>query len=476
VIPRSLKRNLFIFVGAVGLLVLVALALLLFMDVNRYKPRLEMAASDALGMDVRVGRLGVGLFPSLHATVEDGNILSKQGVAVVSAKRASLGIDLFSLLGKRFRLRTIELTQPRLSIVRDPEGTFNVERLKNTVALLGALDGASVSFSDGTLLYADKKSGAELEATDFDFAVSRIRLAGGGSPQLLKGLSLKAELACRDIRTKSLAVSDLKASVVSKDGALEFAPVTMRIFGGQAEGSLAADVSGPVPLYQVRCSMPRFRIEEFLKLLSPKQAAAGAMDFTGSLSMRGTTARQLVQSAAGDISLRGGNLTLVGTDLDGVLSRFESSQNFNLVDVGAVFLAGPVGLAVTKGYNFGSLFRGSGGNSSITTVVSNWRVERGIAQAKDVAMATSKNRIALRGGLDFVNQRFADVTVAAIDARGCARVRQAIRGSFGSPTVEKPRVLKSLAGPMLKMYRQARTLFPAEPCEVFYAGSVVAPR
>jgi AsmA protein len=90
-------------------------------------------------------------------------------------------------------------------------------------------------------------------------------------------------------------------------------------------------------------------------------------------------------------------------------------------------------------------------------------------------MATATNRIALQGGLDFVNGRFADVTVAAIDAAGCARVRQAIRGSFARPEVEKPRVLTSLAGPALKLYGQARGVFPGEPCEVFYSGSVGPP-
>jgi hypothetical protein len=97
-------------------------------------------------------------------------------------------------------------------------------------------------------------------------------------------------------------------------------------------------------------------------------------------------------------------------------------------------------------------------------------------QAKDVAMATTKNRIALQGGLDFVNERFVDVTVAAIDAAGCARVRQAIRGSFAKPVVEKPRVLTALAGPVVKLYRRMRHIFPAGPCEVFYSGSVAPPR
>lgn len=108
--------------------------------------------------------------------------------------------------------------------------------------------------------------------------------------------------------------------------------------------------------------------------------------------------------------------------------------------------------------------------------MSDWSVERGVAQAKDVAMATTKNRIALQGGLDFVNERFADVTVAVIDADGCAGAQQAIHGSFGNPTVEKPRFLTSLAGPVLKLYKQARGLLPAEPCEVFYSGSVTPPK
>ncbi len=472
-----MKRILFTIGAGAGLLALVALAAVLFVDVNRYKPQLEVAASEALGMKVRVGgRLGVGFFPGFHVTVEDGRILGEQGVAVASAKRASLYIQLLPLLHREVRLSKIDLRQPTLSIERGPEGRLNVERLKQAAALLEALDGVSVSLRDGALLYTDRRSGERLEATDFDLVVHRMRVAGGKSPQLLKGIVFKAELACGEIRAKDLSVSALKVSVVAKDRIIELKPVTMRVFGGEAAGSLRADVSGPVPLYQIRCSLPRFRIEEFLKILSPKRAAEGAMDFSASLSMRGSTMSQLVESAAGEISVKGENLTLVGNDLDLVLSRFESSQGFNIVDVGAVFFAGPLGLAVTKGYNFASLFRGSGGNTSIRTLVSDWRVERGVAAAEDVALATPENRIALQGGLDFANGRFADVIVAVVDAGGCARARQAIRGPFGKPEVEKPHILKSLAGPMRKLYRQARGLFPSGPCDVFYSGSVAPPR
>lgn len=406
-------------------------------------------------------------------TVEDGHILGDQGAPLVSVKRTRLWFDLLPLLRKEFRLRRIELIEPNLSIERSPEGGFNVERLKRARMLFETLHEALLS--GGTLHYADTRSGAKFEATDIDLAIHHIQLVEGSNPQSMKGLSLEAQLACKELRTKDVSVSGLEASVIGRDGVFELEPLTMQIFGGQMTGRLQADCSGPVPRCQIRCSLPRFRIEEFLETLSPERAAVGPMDFSASLSMQGTTLREMVQTSTGEASLRGDGLVLEGHDLDRELSRFKSSQNFNLVDVGAVFFAGPLGLGVTRGYSFSSLFRGAGGRSRIRTLRSNWSVERGVARAKDVAMATSKNRIALQGGLDFVHGRFADVTVAAIDANGCARVRQVIHGPFANPTVDKPNVFQSLAGPVIKVYKMARHLFPAGHCEVFYSGSVAAP-
>ena len=131
---------------------------------------------------------------------------------------------------------------------------------------------------------------------------------------------------------------------------------------------------------------------------------------------------------------------------------------------------------VTKGYNFASIFQGSGGRSEIRQLVSEWKVERGVAQAQDVAMATNENRIALHGGLDFVNGQFNDVTIALIDAKGCPKVRQKIRGTFQKPVVENPSILKSLTGPALSLLKKGRDLFPGGKCEVFYAGSVAPPK
>jgi AsmA protein len=477
------KTVLFAAGGVVALLILAAVALVLIVDVNAYKPRLEAAASDALGMEVHIGgRLGIGLFPGFHVRLEDARIRNR-GADVASAKETLLGIELLPLLHKELRIVKIGMKAPRISIEQDRDGKFNFEtpegedRKKTSGEAKRtrfSLDVTKISLSDGALFYADKKTGEVLEAGDFTLDVSRLRLTGGKKPDLLKDLSFVAEFACKEFRKGSLAVSNLKLRLEGKDGILDLNPVTMRLFGGQGSGSLRVNVSGSVPHYQLSYFLSRLRIEDFLKVLSPKKVAEGSMDFSSSLSTQGKTMNEIKRNANGEVSLRGENLTLDGVDLDRNFSRYESSQSFNLVDVGAFFIAGPFGPLITKGYNFGSLFRGSGGSTRIRALVSDWKVEHGIAQAKDVAMATNENRIALVGGLDFINERFNDVIVAVVDGKGCAKVRQKIRGPFQKPEVEKVSVLHSAAGPLLNLFKRAEKLL-GEQCEVFYAGSVAPP-
>jgi hypothetical protein len=68
------------------------------------------------------------------------------------------------------------------------------------------------------------------------------------------------------------------------------------------------------------------------------------------------------------------------------------------------------------------------------------------------------------------------VTLALIDAKGCAEVRQKIRGTFQHPVVEKPSRLTSLTRPALSLLKKGTDLFLGGRCEVFYVGSVVAPK
>jgi AsmA protein len=462
--------------GFVAFLVVGAAATLLLVDANAYKARFEAAASQALGMQVSIGgRLGIAFFPGLLATLDDVHVHNR-GLEIASAKQARFAIELLPLLSRQVRIRSIELKSATIAIERDSRGLLNLKPPDSVGAALPALDWPSVSLSDATLVYTDKQAGDAVRATACAIVLHRLRYSGEKPSSLLKGLAFTAELSCAQVLSGGFNVSDLTLTADANNGVLDLNPITTRVFGTQGTGRVHAEFSGAVPAYQVHYSLLQFPVEEFFRATSREDVASGRMDFLADLSMQGHSGKAMRQSAKGQVSLRGERLTIVGSDLDQQFSRFESSQTFNLVDVGAVFFAGPLGLVVTKGFDFANLLQKSGGRSEIRTLVSVWKVEHGVAHAQDVAMATRQNRVAMQGGLDFVNNQFIDVSVALIDAKGCPRLLQKVHGSFQNPVVEKPNLLASLAGPALRLLKKGRELLGDDRCDVFYAGTVAAPK
>jgi AsmA protein len=77
--------------------------------------------------------------------------------------------------------------------------------------------------------------------------------------------------------------------------------------------------------------------------------------------------------------------------------------------------------------------------------------------------------------LNFINERFVDVTVAALDKRGCAVYSEKVHGPFRKPQIEKESVFMSIAGSVLNPLGDAWKFLQGEECTVFYSGSVAQP-
>jgi hypothetical protein len=256
---------------------------------------------------------------------------------------------------------------------------------------------------------------------------------------------------------------------------LKFEPIALAILGGRGSGEVTADFTGAEPVYHVHSVISKLQIADFSKTVTPEKIAEGALDFSATFTMRGTPKSGVMRTASGEASLQGNNLVLDIGDLDKEFSRYETTQSFNLIDVGAFLLAGPLGVAVTKGYDYARILKKSEGRTTIRTLISQWKLDHGIAAAQDVALATPHNRIAMKGGLDLVNDSYDDVTVALVDSQGCARVEQKVHGSFRKPDVEKPNVVTAIAGPARKLINKGKSLFGAK-CAAFYTGAVQAPK
>ena len=100
--------------------------------------------------------------------------------------------------------------------------------------------------------------------------------------------------------------------------------------------------------------------------------------------------------------------------------------------------------------------RPAGGGALITQFVSHWKIRAGVADATDCALATHHNRIALKGKLNLVSERYDNVIVALLDDKGCAKFKQVISGPFGGPKVGAVSTVETIAGPTPESFREGK--------------------
>jgi AsmA protein len=476
----TFKRNkvFFMTMGMIALIVVTVILVLLF-NIQAFKPRIEAAASDALGMDVRIkGRLGIALFPGIGISLNDVSVRNK-GVDVVSVEKMKIGLEFVALARHEVRISRIGLIKPVLTLVRYKNGTFNFEKPGRTLSER-PLAVEKISLSQGKLVYTDAGSDERIEADDFDVALQNLSYGGTDGTGPFKNISFEGEMSCKTLLINKINLRNIVMRTAAGNGMLDVNLVNMNIFGGKGKGGIHMDLKGESPQYRLITTLNRFRIEELIQAFSPgnkpQESMEGTVSFSADLTATGKMADEVTRSLNGGLSLNGEDLTLTSIDIDALIPKYERSQNFNLVDLGAYFLVGPFGPILTKTYNFASLYKESQvGKRSITKLVSIWNVKNGIAGATDAALATKKYRIAMKGGLDFNNDQFVDVTVAVLDKQGCAVYSQKVHGPFRKPQVEKVNIFKSITGPVSNALEDAKQFIQGKKCEVFYSGSVALP-
>ncbi|MGC1453785.1 MAG: AsmA family protein, partial [Nitrospirota bacterium] len=407
----TLKRKKVVFITA-GVIALVvgAVSLALLLNIQAIKPRIEAAASKALGMDVHIkGRLGIDLFPGFGLSLK-GVSVQKKGADVVTVEKMRIGLMLIPLTKHEVRLSRIGLLKPVFSIVRYKNGRFNFEKPERSL-IERLLTVNRISISEGNLVYADESSSERIKVDDFDGTIRDLsygRTEGAGP---FRNISFGADINCKTLTINNLTLTNLVMRTEAGDGILDIDPVSMNIFAGTGQGNVHLDMTGALPRYRVITTLNKFRIERLIQAYSSgetfRKSMEGTVNFSADLTATGKSMDEVKRSLNGDVSLSGDDLMLNSIDVDALIPKYERSQNFNLVDVGAYFLVGPFGPVITKSYNFGSVYEESrGGKGTIKKLVSIWKVKNGVAGATDVAFATKKYRIAMKGGLNFNNDQF----------------------------------------------------------------------
>src|SRR5262245_26583882 len=117
---------------AVVVLAVAALVAPRFIDVNRYHDRIQAELSTKLGRQVSLGHMQLSLLPLSFrvdqlSIADDPKFQSARPFAVAS--QVSVSPMFWKLVHGDVEVRSLELKQPQVELVRDQQGTWNFSTL-----------------------------------------------------------------------------------------------------------------------------------------------------------------------------------------------------------------------------------------------------------------------------------------------------------------------------------------------------------
>jgi AsmA protein len=478
----KIKKLLLCFAVIITLCLIVSLVLYFIIDLDSYRPRIETAASDAVGFDVIIkGKMGFVLLPALHVSLNEVKIKGRE-TDIASLEKVKISLKLLPLLGGNVILDGIEITKPEISLVRFKNGDLNVtENTQKTTEAekedTGPFAIDKIIISKGDIVYSDRKAGTVTEMKGVDVAIKDIVTGNSGKQSVVQDISFKGSLSLTKLTSHDLNLSDLEFRISAQEGLFHIQLLPMTLFGGKGKGEVTFDVSGKTPSLKIQSSISKLNIEEFTHALLEKEHMEGESDLSLNMSFQGKNMAEAKETMSGHVSLNGDSIVTRNFDIDQILDNYRKTQEIGALDIGAFFLAGPLGTAATKGYGYEELYRQTGaGEGIVKKFVSAWKMEKGIVEAEDVAFATRENRLAVKGKVDLVNEKYEDFIVAVIDEKGCAELTQIIYGPLNDPRFKKTSIVKSAVGSVTSIIDKTAKLISGGKCEAFYQGSIQHPQ
>ncbi|HEY6442679.1 MAG TPA: AsmA family protein, partial [Candidatus Acidoferrales bacterium] len=191
-----MKKALIIVGIVIVVLILIVVALPFVVDANRFKPTLETDLTTALGRKVEIGNIGLSIL-SGGVTVDNVVIADDPAFSntpFLQAKQLTAGVALMPLIfSKKLEVSSFTVTDPQVSLLRSPSGTWNFSSMGTTGAKKAAsqsqpaaspqpassqqtnISVAKLKISNGTIVVGthgktQTYKSVELEASDLSYS------------------------------------------------------------------------------------------------------------------------------------------------------------------------------------------------------------------------------------------------------------------------------------------------------------------
>ena len=264
-----------------------------------------------LGEGADIGWIKANFIP-LYLEIRDISLPDLQGRQIISIHKVRVYLNPLPLLLKKIRLSSISVMDPRVSVVRGPDGVLNVmplvERIKSNVASTesGGSDGfklllRTVSIRNGQIVFEDSGTSARVSITDINLT-TRINLAQDRARTVIRDARLQASVPAYPV-----LAGELKAALELVHGKLHIDSAEFSM--SDAQLVLSGD-AGPLPdpALDLKLSVksgPK-TIRRFTDILKPGRKKE-APRLTLAASIRGTVSDPAVEGTArmSGLSFRG---------------------------------------------------------------------------------------------------------------------------------------------------------------------------
>src|SRR5882757_5966191 len=130
-----MRKALKVFAGLLVLLIVVLLAAPFFLDVNKYHDRIQTELQKKLGRQVSLGTMHLSLIPFAfkveNAVIAEDPTFSK-GTNFAEAKELYVTAALMPLLHSDVQIKSLELRQPKIELIKNAAGVWNFASLTGT--------------------------------------------------------------------------------------------------------------------------------------------------------------------------------------------------------------------------------------------------------------------------------------------------------------------------------------------------------
>ncbi len=464
ILMRRFRKILIWFISIV-IILFVLLFIAASIYISNFKSDLEEVLTENIGLETRIdGEISLKVMPGISIVAEKLKVISNE-TYVLKIEQAEISIDYLGLFSSDIDIKALRFVAPQVYIVRDPTGNFNFEDEHQQYNSTGDgkihnLQLSDFSISNGRLLYIDMQYGDTLMIDGFNIQSDEIGITGTANKIDVEKIRLRGLVNIGQFKLNMLKVDSMQFNIDGRSGKIAIMAVDLGYFGGKSNGKAILDFTKTPDHISIEHKMTGMDLKIFGESIGNKMFVKGKLDYNLNISFSSFNWSQTKETINGFVSMNGDNLVIQGFDINDVLTKFKKSQQFNLIDLSAVFVAGPYGAVFTKGINFAQLLSLETGDSTeITKLISNWTIEDGIANAHDVAFRTNKYRIAMTGKLDFKNDVYQEVNISLLNNDGCAAFSQKINGPFIDPETESINAFGTIFGPVDNLWREPDQTF-----------------